>query len=182
MQFTPTPLAGAFVVDIEPRGDERGFFARAYCAREFERHGLNARIAQTNMSTNARAGTIRGLHYQTPPALEAKFMRCIKGAIFDVVVDMRRDSATYLQWFGVELTADNSRALFVPEMFAHGYQALTDGCVVLYNASEFYSPAYELGVRYDDPAVGIRWPVAVTDVSIKDRSWPSCERREAAES
>jgi len=180
MQFTPTPLAGAFVVDIEPRGDERGFFTRAFCAREFEKHGLNARIAQTNMSTNARAGTIRGLHYQTPPALESKFMRCIKGAIFDVVVDMRGDSATYLQWFGVELTADNNRALFVPEMFAHGYQALTDDCAVLYNASEFYTPDCELGIRYDDPVVGIRWPLAVSDVSVKDRSWPLCARERGA--
>src|SRR5262245_29845750 len=181
MRFTSTPLAGAFVVDIEPRGDDRGFFARAFCMREFEEHGLDARVAQTNMSTNVQAGTIRGLHYQISPALESKFMRCIRGAIFDVIVDMRRDSLTYLQWFGIELTADANNALFVPKMFAHGYQALTGNCAVLYNASDFYTPHLERGIRYDDPAIGIRWPIPVTDVSTKDRSWPLCERREAVE-
>lgn len=180
MRITPTPLEGAFIVDIEPRGDDRGFFARAFCAREFEEHGLDARIAQTNMSTNARAGTIRGLHYQVAPALESKFMRCIRGGIFDVIVDLRPDSPTYLQWFGAELTAVNHRALFVPKMFAHGYQALTNDCAVLYNASESYAPACERGIRYDDPTVGIRWPLPVSDVSAKDRSWPLVQRRATA--
>jgi dTDP-4-dehydrorhamnose 3,5-epimerase len=182
MRFIPAPLEGAFVVDIEPRGDDRGFFGRAFCAREFERHGLNAKIAQINISTNSRSGTIRGLHYQIAPALEAKFMRCIRGAIFDVMVDMRPESPTYFHWFGAELTADNNRAVFTPEMFAHGYQALSDDCVVIYSASEFYAPECERGIRYDDPAIGIRWPLPATDLSLKDQSWPLVMRNKAAAS
>lgn len=172
MIFTETPLKGAFVVDPDPRGDDRGFFARAFCAQEFEAHGLKPVVVQANTSFNHKAGTIRGLHYQTPPAAEAKFMRCISGAIYDVIVDIRPDSPTFRQHFGVELSAENRRALYVPEMFAHGYLSLTDGAEVYYTVSEFYTPGVEGGYRYDDPALGIEWPIPVTVVSEKDAAWP----------
>jgi dTDP-4-dehydrorhamnose 3,5-epimerase len=172
MQFTETKLRGAFVVDLEQRSDQRGFFARTFCQKEFEAHNLSPVIAQCNLSFNEKAGTLRGLHYQRPPATEAKFIRCIRGAIYDVIVDMRSDSPTYLEYFGVELSADNHRALYIPDMFAHGYQALTDGAEALYQVSEFYTPGVEAGLRYDDPALGIDWPVPVTIISEKDQSWP----------
>ncbi|WP_170401409.1 dTDP-4-dehydrorhamnose 3,5-epimerase [Ruegeria arenilitoris] len=172
MIFTETHLPGAYVVDLHEISDDRGFFARAFCANEFEKHGLKPAIAQINLSFNERKGTMRGLHYQQAPAREAKFMRCITGAIYDVIVDMRPDSATYLQHFGIELSAENRRALYVPEMFAHGYLALTDGAQAYYSASEFYTPGVEQGLRYDDPALNIQWPQPVTIVSEKDAGWP----------
>jgi dTDP-4-dehydrorhamnose 3,5-epimerase len=180
MRFTPTPLAGAYVVDLEPFTDERGTFARAFCAEEFAARGLDPAIAQMNTSTNHRAGTLRGLHYQLDPP-EAKFLRCVAGAVFDVMVDMRPDSATRLQWYGVEVSAANQRAVYLPPMFAHGYLALTDGATVLYSASSAFTPGAERGLRWDDPELGIDWPSAVTDVSDKDRSWPPAERGEPAE-
>jgi len=176
MIFTETPLQGAFVVDLKKIGDDRGFFARAFCAREFEEHGLKPMIAQANMSYNGQKGAVRGLHYQTAPATEAKFMRCIAGAIYDVIVDLRPESETYLQHFGVELSAENRRALYVPEMFAHGYLALTDGAEVFYTASEFYTPGVEAGLRFDDPALAIKWPIPVEIVSEKDQAWPLLEK------
>ena len=172
MKFSETPLKGAFVVDLEKISDDRGFFARAFCAREFEEHGLKPAVAQINLSCNEKKGTMRGLHYQAAPATEAKFMRCISGAIFDVIVDLRPDSPTYLQHFGTELSAANRRALYVPEMFAHGYLALTDGAQAYYSASEFYTPGVEHGLRYDDPALNIQWPMPVEIVSEKDAQWP----------
>jgi dTDP-4-dehydrorhamnose 3,5-epimerase len=172
MKFKETKLQGAFVLELEQRSDNRGFFARTFCRQEFEAHGLNPNVAQCNLSFNEKAGTLRGLHYQTPPATEAKFFRCIRGAIYDVIVDMRPGSPTYLQHFGIELTADNHLALYVPEMFAHGYQALEDGTEVLYQVSEFYTPGVEQGLRYDDPALGITWPMPTTVISEKDQSWP----------
>ncbi len=175
MIFTETPLQGAFVIDLQEISDNRGFFARAFCAEEFERHGLKPTIAQVNLSFNEKKGTIRGLHYQQAPAAEAKFMRCISGAIYDVIVDLRPDSPTYRQHFGIELSAQNRRALYVPEMFAHGYLALTDGAQAFYSASEFYTPGVEGGIRYDDPALGIQWPISAAIVSEKDASWPLLE-------
>ena len=172
MIFTETPLRGAFVIELQKIGDDRGFFARAFCAREFEEHGLKPMISQANVSYNRKKGAIRGLHYQTPPATEAKFMRCIAGAIFDVIVDLRPNSPTYLQHFGVELSAQNRKALYVPEMFAHGYLALKDDTEVFYSASEFYTPGVEGGLRYNDPALGIQWPISVDIVSEKDNAWP----------
>lgn len=171
MIFEETKLTGAFIVRLEERGDDRGFFARTFCQNEFREHGLNPFVAQCNMSFNYRKGTLRGMHYQLPPAAEAKFMRCISGAIFDVIVDLRPDSDTYLQHVGVELSADNRVGLYVPELFAHGYQALTDGAEVMYQVSEFYAPGQERGLRYDDPALGITWPQEVTVISDKDASW-----------
>jgi dTDP-4-dehydrorhamnose 3,5-epimerase len=175
MIFTETKLKGAFIIDVELRADQRGAFARTFCAQEFEHHGLKPTVAQCNLSFNHQAGTLRGLHYQVPPAAETKLVRCTKGAIYDVIVDMRPESPTYRQHIGVELTADNRRALYVPELFAHGYQALTDGAEVIYQVGEFYTPGYERGLRYDDPAFGINWPLPVTMISEKDSSWPLFE-------
>lgn len=172
MNLTETPLKDAFLAHPELRSDARGFFTRAYCARAFEAAGMNPTIAQTNMSYNRSKGTLRGLHYQTEPATEAKFMRCISGAIWDVIVDLRSGSPTYLEHFGVELSAENRLGLYVPEMFAHGYLALTDDAEVLYTASVFYTPNVEQGLRYDDPELGIDWPIPVTSVSEKDLAWP----------
>ena len=175
MIFTETALAGAFIVDLEPRGDERGFFARAFCQREFEARGLEPVIAQANISFNYRKGTVRGLHFQRPPHAETKFVRCSRGAILDVIVDMRPESPTYLQHVAVELTADNRRGLYVPERFAHGYQVLEDNTETTYQVGEFYTPAAEGGLRHDDPRLGIRWPLPVSDISDKDRRWPLLE-------
>lgn len=172
MIFTETPLTGAWVLDLERRGDDRGFFARTFCQHEFTDHGLEPVVAQCNLSWNARAGTLRGMHYQLPPAAETKLVRCTAGAIYDVIVDLREGSPTYLQHFGVELTAENRRALYVPALFGHGYQALTDGAEVTYQVGEFYTPGAERGLRHDDPALGIEWPIPVTEISEKDATWP----------
>lgn len=172
MIFTETPLRGAFVVDIEPIGDARGFFARTFCMREFEEHGLETATAQINLSVNPHAGTLRGLHYQLPPAGETKLLRCTRGAIYDVIVDLRPDSPTYLQHFGVELSAENRRALYVPALFAHGYQTLADDTEVSYRVSEFYTPGLERGLRWSDPDLGIDWPLEVGPLSDKDAAWP----------
>ncbi len=171
MIFTGTKLAGAVVVDLEPRTDERGFFSRAFCQREFQAHGLKPVIAQCNISFNYRKGIVRGLHFQFPPAAETKFVRCTRGAIVDVIVDLRPESPTFLQHVAVELTADNRRGLFVPERFAHGYQVLEDNTETMYQCGEFYQPAEESGLLYADPALGIAWPVAVSEMSEKDRTW-----------
>ena len=171
MRFEETPLAGAFVIELEPHADDRGFFARTYCAREFTEHELEPRVVQANLSYNRSKGTLRGMHYQAPPAGEAKLVRCIRGAIHDVIVDLRRDSPTYLQHVGVDLTAESRRALFVPALFAHGFQTLEDEVEVFYQVSEFYTPDAERGLRHDDPALGISWPLPVKEISDKDRSW-----------
>jgi dTDP-4-dehydrorhamnose 3,5-epimerase len=178
MIFTETKLKGAFIVDLEPRGDDRGFFARAFCQREFEAHGLKPLIAQANISFNYRTGTVRGLHFQFPPAAESKFVRCSRGAIVDVIVDLRPESPTYLQHVAVELTAENRRGLYVPERFAHGYQVLADHTETTYQVGEFYTPAAESGLRYSDPGLGIAWPLPVTDMSPKDRVWRLLEEAE----
>lgn len=172
MLFTATELAGAYIVDLERREDERGFFARTWCQHEFEQQGLVARIAQANMSYNHTRGTLRGMHFQRPPFAETKLVRAVRGAIYDVIVDLRPDSPTYKGWIGVELTADNRRALFVPEGFAHGFQTLEDNTDVIYQVSAFYTPGAEGGLRHDDPAFAIRWPLPVTVISDKDAGWP----------
>lgn len=180
MLFNPTPLAGAYTVDIDKKADERGFFARAFCAQEMVAQGLKPEVMQANLCSTFNRGTLRGLHYQTPPVTETKFIRCVRGAIYDVIVDMRPDSPTYLQHIGVELSAENRRALYVPQLFANGYLTLTDDVEILYLVSEFYTPGYERGLRYDDPAIAIHWPQPVTLVSDKDRSWPLLEVAPAA--
>jgi dTDP-4-dehydrorhamnose 3,5-epimerase len=172
MKFEQTPLAGAYLVHLEPRADERGSFARVFCRQEFAVEGLESSFAQANVSTNRRAGTVRGMHFQREPDAEVKLVRCVKGAIYDVVVDMREDSATYLRWFGAELSEDNGIAMYVPKGFAHGYQALTDGATVFYFVSTFYAPQSEGGLRFDDPRLSIRWPRPVSEISAKDGAWP----------
>jgi dTDP-4-dehydrorhamnose 3,5-epimerase len=171
MLFTETKLKGAFIIDLENREDNRGFFARTFCAKEFEDHGLKPTVAQCNASFNHKKGTLRGMHYQVPPAAETKLIRCTRGAIYDVIVDMRPESPTYLSHIGVELSEDNRRALYVPELFAHGYLALTDGAEVTYQVGEFYTPGYERGLRYNDPILGIEWPTEITVISEKDAAW-----------
>jgi dTDP-4-dehydrorhamnose 3,5-epimerase len=180
MKFTETKLKGAFIVDLEPRGDERGFFARSFCQKEFEAHGLKPLIAQANISFNYRKGTVRGLHFQFPPAAETKFVRCSRGAIVDVIVDLRPESPTYLQHVAVELTAENRRGLYVPERFAHGYQVLEANTETTYQVGEFYTPAAESGLRYSDPRLAIQWPLPATDMSDKDQRWPLLDEAEAS--
>jgi dTDP-4-dehydrorhamnose 3,5-epimerase len=173
--FEPAEIDGAFVVSMEPRGDDRGWFARAWCEEEFRAVGLDIRAVQTNVSFNNRRGTIRGLHWQVEPYGEAKLLRCTAGEVFDVMVDVRPGSPTYGRWQGVHLRAGDRRMVFVPEGCAHGYQALADGSEVTYNASHAYVPGAERGIRPDDPAFGIEWPVADAIVSEKDASWPDFE-------
>jgi dTDP-4-dehydrorhamnose 3,5-epimerase len=175
MRFTETPLAGAHLVEVDQRGDARGFFGRAWCKKEFEAHGLIGEIAQANIGFSLTRGTLRGLHYQVPPYEEVKLVRCTIGTIYDVIVDLRRDSPTYRRWFGIELTAQDRRMLYVPRGCAHGYQTLADDCEVFYLTSQFYAPQYARGVRYDDPAFGIVWPTVVGAISDADRAWPMHE-------
>jgi dTDP-4-dehydrorhamnose 3,5-epimerase len=173
MIFTETAVRGAYVLDLERRSDARGFFARAWCSREFEARGLTPRLAQVNVSANVRKGTLRGMHYQRPPHREAKVVSCIRGAIYDVVLDLRRDSPTYQRWAAAELTAESHRMLYIPEGCAHGFQTLTDDAEVLYLMSEFYAPGHSAGVRHDDPAFAIEWPLPVACISDADRAWPA---------
>jgi dTDP-4-dehydrorhamnose 3,5-epimerase len=175
MIFRELVIPGAFAIDLELRSDDRGFFARTYCEEEFSARDLASRMVQTNVSFNHRAGTIRGMHMQVEPHGEAKLVRAIRGAIFDVAVDLRETSPTYLQHVGIELTADNRTALYVPVGCAHGYQTLTDATEVLYQVSTPYVPGAEQGYRYDDPAFEIEWPMAATELSPKDASWPLVE-------
>lgn len=186
MIFTETALGGAFIIDLERRGDERGFFARIFCQREFETHGLNPVIAQANLASSSRKGTLRGMHFQFPPKAETKLVRCARGAILDIIVDLRPESPTYLKHVAVELTEDNYRALYVPERFAHGYQCLADRTETTYHVGEFYAPATEGGLKYDDPRLGLRWPLPVSSISPKDAQWkflaeiePEIQRRMA---
>jgi dTDP-4-dehydrorhamnose 3,5-epimerase len=172
MRFTPTRLAGAYIVDVEPHADERGAFARTFCVREFHAHGLDVDVRQCSVSSNRRRGTLRGLHFQRPPAAEAKLVRCVAGAIHDVIVDLRPESPTYLQHVGVELSAANRRALYVPKLFAHGFQTLADETEVFYQISEFYAPETAAGLRFDDPVLDIHWPLQVASLSDKDAAWP----------
>jgi dTDP-4-dehydrorhamnose 3,5-epimerase len=173
MIFTETKLPGAYLIDVEKREDHRGFFARAWCQREFEEHHLVPRVVQANISFNKQKGTLRGMHYQLAPYAETKLVRCVRGALYDVIIDLRPDSSTYMQWLGVELTAEDYKMLFVPEGFAHGFQTLVDNTEATYQVSQFYTPGAEGGVRYDDPAFGIEWPIDVQVISDKDRSWPN---------
>jgi dTDP-4-dehydrorhamnose 3,5-epimerase len=171
--FTETKLPGAFLVEVERRVDERGFFARAWCEREFKEHGLETRHVQSNLAYNVRRGTLRGMHYQVAPHAETKLVRCFRGSIYDVVIDLRPESPTFKQWLGVVLTAENRRMLLVPEGFAHGYQTLEDDVEIFYQVSEFFTPEAERGVRWDDPAFAIEWPDASERIiSDKDRAWP----------
>lgn len=170
MRFTELPLKGAYLIELQPHEDNRGLFARTFCAREFHEQGLAENFVQCSTSWNAREGTVRGMHYQMPPSCEVKLVRCTAGALWDVIVDLRSDSPTYLQHAGVELSARNRLSIYIPEMFAHGYQTLGDGTEIFYQMSEFYTPELSTGLRYDDPKLGIRWPLPVSMVSEKDQN------------
>ena len=172
MIFTETKLAGAFIIDLERRGDNRGYFARAFCQHEFEEHGLKPVIAQANLGFNRYKGTLRGMHFQFPPAAETKLVRCTRGAILDIIVDLRPESPTFLQHVEVELSADNGRAHYVPERIAHSYQALEDTTETSYQVGEFYTPSAEGGLSPFDPDLGLSWPLPVTAISEKDANWP----------
>ena len=172
MIFKETNLTSAFVIELEPLADERGFFARTFCREEFDAQGLCSSWVQCNLSYNYRPGTIRGLHYQSPPFAEVKLVRCTKGAVWDVIIDLRASSPTYMRWEAVELTEENHKMIYVPQGFAHGYQTLEEDCEVFYQVSNFYQPGYEKGLRWDDPAFAIKWPLSVTSVSEKDRGHP----------
>jgi dTDP-4-dehydrorhamnose 3,5-epimerase len=172
MKFTETKLKGAFVVEIEKLTDDRGFFARSWCQKEFEAHGLISRVVQSNVSFNRKKGTLRGMHYQIAPFQESKLIRCTRGAIYDVIIDLRPDSFTYKQWIGVELTANNFTLFFVPEDFAHGFITLMDDTEITYQVSQFYTPGSEKGIRFNDPAFNIQWPLDVSVISDKDCGWP----------
>ena len=178
MIFSETKLKGAFIVDAERRADDRGFFARIFCQKEFEELGLEPNVAQTKVGVSVKRGTLRGMHFQYPPATEAKLVRCMHGAILDVIVDLRPESSTYLQHVAVELSADSQRALYIPGRFAHGYQTLQDGTAILYQASAFYTPSAESGLRYDDPRLAIAWPLPVAAVSGKDCNFDLLENIE----
>jgi len=177
MEFIETPLVDAWVVGLTEMSDDRGFFARAWCSGEFADHAMESKLVQANMSFNHTKGTLRGMHYQVSPHEETKFVRCIRGAIYDVIIDLRAESETYRQWFGVELTAENRKALFVPRGFAHGFQTLSDDAEVFYQVSEFYTPGAEQGLRHDDPGFNIEWPEAVAVISDKDANWPDFDQK-----
>lgn len=176
MIFNQTPLKDAYIIELERIEDERGFFARSWCVKEFKQHGLNPNLVQCNVSFNKQKGTLRGMHYQAVPHGEAKLVRCTKGAFYDVIIDLRPDSPTFKQWFGVELTADNHKALYIPEGFAHGFQTLEDDTEVFYQMSEFYHPENARGVRWDDAQFGIMWPVEFAAISENDARYPDFDK------
>jgi dTDP-4-dehydrorhamnose 3,5-epimerase len=171
--FTETELKGAFIIELKKIEDNRGFFARSWCQNEFETQGLNTRILQANVSYNKVKGTLRGMHYQSEPYAETKLVRCMRGAIYDVIIDLRPDSPTYKKWIGVELSEANYKMLYVPENFAHGFETLEDQSEVIYQVSQFYTPGAENGIRWDDLSFNIAWPLEVKVISDKDKSWSS---------
>jgi dTDP-4-dehydrorhamnose 3,5-epimerase len=177
MIFTETKLKGAFVIEPEQLEDERGFFARTWCQREFTNHGLNPSIAQCSISFNRKRGTLRGMHYQIEPHAETKIVRCTQGTIYDVIIDLRQDSPTFTQWLGVELSAENRRMLYIPEGFAHGFQTLEDNTEIFYQISEFYAPECARGIRWNDPTFAIEWPDGEPIISERDRSYPDFSKR-----
>ena len=178
MVFTETILKGAYVIDLERREDSRGFFARAFCQKEFGAHGLKPTIAQANIAFNIKKGTLRGMHFQYPPAAETKLVRCTRGAILDIIVDLRPESPTYLQHISVELNEDNQRSLYVPERFAHGYQVLRDNTDTSYQVGEFYTPSAESGLLYNDPRLNLPWPLPATVISDKDQKFAPLDQIE----
>jgi len=173
MIFRELRLKDAFIVDIERLEDERGFFARTFCEREFETHGLDRQLVQSSISFNKNKGTLRGMHYQTAPKEEARVVRCTQGSIYDVIIDLRQCSQTFKQWEAFELTSENRRMIYIPEGFAHGFQTLEDDTEVLYYMTEFYAPELSRGVRWDDPAFGIRWPAADRTIALRDQQYPA---------
>jgi dTDP-4-dehydrorhamnose 3,5-epimerase len=176
MILIETRLKGAYIIELDRLLDERGWFARSWCQRDFNEWGLDSRLVQCNISYNNKKGTIRGMHYQLPPCAETKLVRCTRGALFDVIIDLRPDSPTFLQWLGVELTPENGRTVYAPKGFAHGFQTLDDNTEVFYQMSEFYAPGQARGLRWNDPLFGIKWPLDVSVISDKDRTYPDCNK------
>ena len=172
LYFEQTPLEGAWVVKPEPFVDDRGQMIRTFCSNEFSEHGIEFNIAQSNASINLHAGTLRGMHYQVEPVAKGKIVRCVRGRVFDVIVDVRPDSSTYLQHFSVELTAENMKMLVIPKSFAHGFLTLEDNTEIHYMVDNFYTPQYGAGLRYDDPALEIEWPIPIVGISEQDKNWP----------
>jgi dTDP-4-dehydrorhamnose 3,5-epimerase len=172
MIFTETNLKGAYVVELQRFEDERGYFARSWCEREFKEHGLDSRLVQCNVSFNRRKGTLRGMHYQVPPFAEAKLTRCTRGALYDVIIDLRPESHTFLRWMAIELTPDNNKMVFIPNGFAHGFQTLEDNTEIFYQMSEFYAPECARGVRWNDPLFSITWPAAERTIAPRDQQYP----------
>jgi dTDP-4-dehydrorhamnose 3,5-epimerase len=172
MRFTPLRLQGAWIIDLEPISDSRGFFARSYCEREFAAHGLSTRFVQCNVSFNAAKGTLRGMHYQREPAPEVKLVRCTRGAAWDVIIDLRPDSPTYCNWEAVEITGENYCSVYIPAGFAHGFQTLVDGTELLYQMGEYFIPELAAGVRWNDPTFRIEWPMCPPVVSARDQNYP----------
>lgn len=170
MTFEPTFLQGSYIVNLLPRGDNRGWFMRSFCKKEFAQIGHTKEWVQMNHSFTSSKGTIRGMHFQIEPYQEIKMVRCIVGSVFDVIIDLRQESLTYLKWFGVELSAKNKKMLYVPEGFAHGFQTLTDDVELLYHHSEFYQPGHESGISYNDPKINIQWPLPLTEMSERDKN------------
>ncbi|WP_291571673.1 dTDP-4-dehydrorhamnose 3,5-epimerase [Clostridium sp. UBA4548] len=173
MIFKETKLKGAYIIEIEPIEDERGFFARSWCKEEFESIGLNPNLKQCNISYNKHKGTIRGMHFQTAPYEEAKLVRCIRGAIYDVIIDLREHSETFMKWIGVEITAENRKALYIPEGFAHGFQTIEENSEVFYQMSESYHAEHAAGIKWNDTTFGIEWPLPIISISDKDNSFQS---------
>jgi dTDP-4-dehydrorhamnose 3,5-epimerase len=170
MKFSPTRLNGVYVIDLQPVADSRGWFARTYCKNEFAEIGHNKEWVQINHSFTSRKGAIRGMHYQIPPYGEIKMVRCIAGAINDIVIDLRDGSKTFLNWISVELSAENKKMIYIPEGFAHGFQTVTDNCELIYHHSAFYTLGSERGIRYNDPLINIQWPLPLTEISERDQS------------
>ncbi|MCX5815853.1 MAG: dTDP-4-dehydrorhamnose 3,5-epimerase [Proteobacteria bacterium] len=176
MRFTESRLKGAFIIELDRIEDERGFFARSFCQKEFVRYGLETNVSQCNISFNKMKGTIRGMHFQRKPKGEPKLVRCTAGRIYDIIIDLRRDSRTYCEWEAVELTADNRKALYIPKGFAHGFQTLEDNTEVFYQMYEFYYPEYSSGARWNDPKFSIKWPLPPVEISEKDSGYPDYKR------
>ena len=172
MIFTPTSLKGSYLIDLQPYSDERGWFARFYCKDEFKKIGHDKEWVQLNHSVTFEKGALRGMHFQIAPYREIKMVRCIAGAIYDVIIDLRKDSETFLKWFGAELSANNKKMMYIPEGFAHGFQCLSDNCELIYHHTEFYKPGSEGGIRYNDPVIGVYWPLEITTISSRDQSHP----------
>jgi dTDP-4-dehydrorhamnose 3,5-epimerase len=176
MNFTETSLNGSFIIELDLFEDERGWFARYFCKNEFQNIGHTKEWVQMNHSVSHKKGSLRGMHYQVKPHKEIKMVRCISGSVYDVIIDLRKDSQSFLKWFGVELSAGNKKMIYIPEGFAHGFQCLTDNCQLLYHHTEFYQPGAEAGVRYDDPLVNISWPQEVTVISARDQQHPLLDK------
>jgi dTDP-4-dehydrorhamnose 3,5-epimerase len=176
MIFSPSPLQGSYIIDVQPFQDERGWFSRFYCKDEFQKIGHQKEWVQLNHSVTYKKGTIRGMHFQKAPYYEIKMVKCIAGSVYDVIIDLRRGSSTFLQWFGVYLSAANKKMLYIPEGFAHGFQCLSDDCELIYHHTEFYTPGAEAGVRYDDPMIAIDWPLEVSILSPRDNEHPYLDK------